>query len=78
MLPLGFGGHPALHRYNALLERSRQARCEIKYRTQTQKMQDLHTKKFYHKWACGLGACMVFWGQALTRFGATDKNFLLP
>jgi tRNA A37 threonylcarbamoyladenosine biosynthesis protein TsaE len=78
MLPLNFGGHPALHRYNALLDRSKQAHHETRYRTQTHEMHDLRTKRFYRKWASALGICMVSWGQALTRFGATDKNFLLP
>jgi hypothetical protein len=78
MLPLNFGGHPALHRYNALLERSKQAHHETRSRVQTHEMHALRTKRFYRKWASGLGASMVSWGQELTRFSATDKNFLLP
>ena len=78
MIPLNFGGHPALHRYNALLEHSKQAHHETRYRVQMREMDSLRAKRFYRKWASGLGTCMVSWGQALTRFGATDKNFLLP
>jgi hypothetical protein len=78
MLPLNFGGHPALHRYNALLDLSKQAHHETRYRVQTREMRDLHIKRFYRKWASALGICMVSWGQALTRFGASDRNFLLP
>ncbi|MDQ2886238.1 MAG: hypothetical protein M3Y39_09145 [Chloroflexota bacterium] len=78
MLPLNFGGHPALHRYNALLDLSKQTHHETRYRIQTHEMHDLRTKRLYRQWASALGSWMVSWGQRLTRFGATDSNFLLP
>ncbi|HEV2661227.1 MAG TPA: hypothetical protein VGU68_11540 [Ktedonobacteraceae bacterium] len=78
MLPLDFGGHPALHRYNALLDLSKQAHHETRYKVQTREMHALRTKRLYRKWASALGICMVSWGQTLTRFGATERNFLLP
>ena len=78
MIPLNFGGHPALHRYNALLERSKQAQHKTRYIPQTGEMHGLHTQRFYRKWASALGIWMPSWGQALTRFGAADRDFLLP
>lgn len=73
---LNFGGHPALHRYNALLYRSKQTLRETEY---SQFMREIHarpTKRFYRRWASLLGIHMVSWGQALTRFGTAGEKSL--
>ena len=78
MLPLNFGGHPALHRYNALLDRKKRALHEPEYGSKLYEMRATRTKRFLSRRASSLGTRMMSWGQALTRFGETDRNFLLP